>query len=161
MREPLDIDDLDKKIIARLQGDLPLTSRPFADMAGELGISQSRVVERIKRLADKGAMRRFGATLRHQRSGFPANVMVAWRVEPKDADRVGERLSAQRRVTHCYLRKTNGNFPYNLFSMVHGKDEDECRRLVEEMSKAVGIDDYELLFSTKELKKTSMRYYEP
>lgn len=155
------IDDLDKRVIARLQGDLPLVSRPFAGIAGELGLSESQVVERIKRLAEGGAMRRFGATLRHQRSGFPANVMVAWRVDPADADRVGGNLAAHRRVTHCYLRKTDGNFPYNLFSMVHGRNKDECRRLVEEMAQAVGISDYELLFSTKELKKTSMRYYEP
>jgi len=157
----LPIDALDKRIIARLQGDLPLQSRPFARMAQDLGLSESQVVERVRTLAETGVMRRFGATLRHQRSGFAANVMVAFKVSPEDADRVGEILSSRRQVTHCYLRKTNGLFPYNLFAMVHGKDEGECRRLVREMAQEIGIADYEMLFSQKELKKTSMRYYEP
>jgi DNA-binding Lrp family transcriptional regulator len=157
----LPLDDLDKKIIARLQGDLPLVPRPFAQMAQELGISEAKVVARVRTLAQTGVMRRFGATLRHQRSGFSANVMVAFKVSPKDADRVGEKLASHRRVSHCYLRKTNGYFPYNLFAMVHGRDEDECRRLVQEMAREAGISDYEMLFSQKELKKTSMQYYEP
>jgi len=155
------IDDLDKKIIARLQGDLPLQARPFARMAQELGLTEAQVVERVRALAETGVMRRFGATLRHQRSGFAANVMVAFKVRPKDANRVGEKLSSHRQVTHCYLRKTNGQFPYNLFAMVHGRNEAECRRLVEEMAREVGIAEYEMLFSERELKKTSMRYYEP
>ncbi|MGD8564117.1 MAG: AsnC family transcriptional regulator [Desulfarculaceae bacterium] len=155
----MSIDDLDKRIIARLQGDLPLVPEPFADLAQELGLSQDEVVERISRMAESGVMRRFGATLRHQQSGFPANAMVAWRVDPADADRAGEVLASFREVTHCYLRETCGEFPYNLYSMVHGKDEAECRRVVKKMAEAVGIDDYELLFSREELKKTSMQYY--
>lgn len=154
------IDELDKKIIAHIQGDLELTPRPFAGLAAELGISEAQVAARIQRLADEKIMRRFGATLRHQKSGFPANVMVAWRVPEDEVQRAGEILSSFRRVSHCYHRETCGGFTYNLYSMVHGKSEQECRELAVEMSKATGIDDYELLFSRQELKKTSMRYFD-
>jgi DNA-binding Lrp family transcriptional regulator len=150
---------LDKRIIARLQGDLPLTAEPFADLASDLGLSQEEVVERVRSLAASGVMRRFGATLRHQRSGFSANVMVAWRVDDARVEEVGLRLSAYRRVSHCYWRPPNPGFPYNLYTMVHGRDEDECRQLVGEMSHEAGVDDYQLLFSQRELKKTSMQYY--
>jgi DNA-binding Lrp family transcriptional regulator len=155
------IDDLDKRIIGRLQGDLPLTPEPFAELAQELGLTQAEVVARIAALAEAGVMRRFGATLRHQQSGFPANVMVAWRVEPGRIDEVGACLAAQRRVSHCYWRDPKASFPYNLYSMVHGRSEEECRELVAEMAAEAGVgeDDYEMLFSVEELKKTSMRYY--
>lgn len=153
------IDNLDKRIIAFVQGDLPLSSRPFAELAQELGLSQAEVVERLQAMAASGLMRRFGATLRHQKSGFGANVMVAWRVPEADCDRVGERLASFRRVSHCYHREICDGFEYNLFSMVHGRSEQEVRGLVEEMAAAVAVDDYELLFSREELKKTSMRYY--
>lgn len=153
------IDNLDKRIIAFVQGDLPLTPRPFAELAQELGISQAEVVDRLQAMAASGVMRRFGATLRHQKSGFGANVMVAWRVPEGDCDRVGERLASFRRVSHCYHRKICDGFEYNLFSMVHGRSEEEVRGLVEEMAAAVALDDYALLFSREELKKTSMRYY--
>jgi len=153
------IDRLDKRIIAFAQGDLPLTSRPFKGLADDLGISEAEVVARLQTMADQGVMRRFGATLRHQKSGFAANVMVAWRVPPADCDRVGERLASFRRVSHCYHREICDGFDYNLFSMVHGRSEEEVRQLVEEMAREVRIDDYALLFSREELKKTSMRYY--
>lgn len=153
------IDSLDKRIIAYLQGDLPLTSRPFLPLAEELGLSEEQVLERIRAMSESRVLRRFGATLRHQKSGFSANVMVAWRVDEKRADLVGQRLAGFRRVSHCYHRRTCGDFPFNLFSMVHGRSEDECRELVEEMARTVGEDDYALLFSRQELKKTSMQYY--
>ncbi len=153
------LDALDKRIIARLQGDLPLESRPFAGLAAELGLGEAQVVERIARLKREKIMRRFGATLRHQQSGFPANVMVAWRVPEDQVERVGRRLSGFRRVSHCYWRQTCAGFPYNLFSMVHGKSQEECREIVGEMAEAVGALEHALLFSVEELKKTSMQYY--
>jgi DNA-binding Lrp family transcriptional regulator len=155
------MDDQDKYIIAHLQGDLALTEKPFAALASDLGLSEEEVVQRIQAMADAGIMRRFGATLRHQRSGFPANVMVAWNVSEDQAQQVGETLATFRQVSHCYWRERCGDFPYNLYSMVHGQSEAECREVVAEMAQATGQNDYALLFSKKELKKTSMRYFEP
>ncbi|KIX15852.1 siroheme decarboxylase subunit beta [Dethiosulfatarculus sandiegensis] len=156
------IAEIDKKIIARLQGDLELTPRPFAAMAKKLGLSEAQVVERIRDLSDKGIMRRFGATLRHQQSGFSANVMVAWQIKPDKTEETGEKLAAYRFVSHCYERETPNpeDFPYNLYTMVHGRSKEECLELVKEMAKAVCAEDYALLFSKKELKKTSMSYFE-
>ncbi|MCB2187431.1 MAG: AsnC family transcriptional regulator [Deltaproteobacteria bacterium] len=156
----MQLDHIDKRIIAHLQGDLPLTPRPFLPLAEELGLSEGEVVARLRRLAETRVMRRFGATLRHQKSGFASNVMVAWRVPDEAAHEVGEKLSTFRRVSHCYWRKPCRDFPYNLFSMVHGTSEEECRRLVEDMAAAVGQPEHELLFSLEELKKTSMRYFD-
>ena len=156
----MQLEAVDKKIIARLQGDLPLESRPFAALAQELGLSEAEVVARIQALADRRIMRRFGATLRHQRSGFASNVMVAWRVPPERAQEVGQALAAFRQVSHCYWREPCADFPYNLFSMVHGRDEAECRAVVAEMAQAAQADEYDLLFSLEELKKTSMRYFD-
>lgn len=153
------IDQTDKRIIKRLQGDLPLVPRPFAVVAQELGIGEQEVIDRVAALAASGVMRRFGATLRHQKSGFGANVMVAWRVDPQVIDQVGQALAAYRQVSHCYHRKANPLFPYNLYSMVHGRSRDECREVVEAMAAEVGVADYEMLFSEQELKKTSMSYF--
>lgn len=156
----MELDAVDRKIISRLQGDLPLVARPFAAMARELGLEEEEVVRRVRALADGRVMRRFGATLRHQRSGFASNVMVAWRVPPERAREVGERLAAFRNVSHCYWREPCEGFSYNLFSMVHGRSEAECRSLVREMASQARAEEYELLFSVEELKKTSMRYFD-
>ena len=155
------MDRLDRKIIAYLQGDLELSSRPFAGLAADLGVTEAEVVERIRAMAQSGTMRRFGATLRHQRSGFPANVMVAWNVAEDQVLGAGKILSSFRQVSHCYWRERCGGFPYNVYTMVHGQSQEECREVVEQMSRKAGQKDFALLFSKKELKKTSMRYFEP
>lgn len=155
----MNFDTIDKMLIARLQGDLPLVSRPFEAIADELGISQAEVVERIRRLADEKIMRRFGATLRHQKSGFSSNVMVAWRIPDDKIKEVGRKLAAFRRVSHAYHRDPCEGFAYNVFTMVHGRSEEDCRAIIDEMARTVGNPQHDLLFSVEELKKTSMRYF--
>jgi len=71
------IDELDKKIIGFIQGDLPLDPKPFAVMADKIGITEDEFVERIRSLKKRGIIRRFGATLRHQEAGFSSNAMIA------------------------------------------------------------------------------------
>ena len=104
-------------------------------------------------------IRRFGATLRHQKSGFKANAMVAWRVAEERADQVGKIFAAFKEVSHCYHRKPARDWPYNLDTMVHAENEAECRDTASRMAAKAAIKDYELLFSREELKKTSMQYF--
>ena len=153
------IDELDKKIINLIQGDLPLDQRPFAVMARKIGISEGECVRRIIDLKKRGIIRRFGATLRHQEAGFSSNAMVAWLIPDDRVKETGEILARFREVTHCYQRKPQKDWQYNLYTMIHGSDPDECNRIAERMSRAAGTDDYALLFSEKEFKKTSMEYF--
>ena len=153
------LSDLEKSIIRELTGDLPVTSQPFAPIARQLGISQRRLLNILKRLKDEGYIRRFGATLRHRNSGFSANAMVVWRIPDEKIDELGRVMASFREVTHCYHRRPEGNWNYNLFTMIHGVGEEACQRLAEKISRATGIVDYQLLFSQRELKKTTMRYF--
>ncbi len=153
------IDDLDKKVISLIQGDLPVEPRPFAGLAEKIGIPEEEFIERINSLKKRGILRRFGATLRHQKAGYGANAMVAWLVPDDRIDEVGQRLAQFREVTHCYQRNPQGDWQYNLFSMVHGNSQEQCYEIAATMSKTVGVDDYMLLFSEKEFKKTSMEYF--
>ena len=154
------IDDVDKKVIRLIQGDLPLDLRPFAVLAEKAGISEEEFVERVASLKKKGIIRRFGATLRHQEAGFSSNAMVAWIVPEERIEDVGKTMAKFRAVTHCYQRKTFKTWPYNLYTMIHGDGRAKCREIAEEMSQKVSIQDYILLFSEKEFKKTSMKYFE-
>jgi DNA-binding Lrp family transcriptional regulator len=62
-------------------------------------------------------------------------------------------------VSHCYRRNTTDGWPYNLYTMIHAKNEASCLDVVHKISKKTGIQTYTLLFSKKELKKTSMQYF--
>lgn len=152
-------DPEDRRLISALQGDIPLTERPYAAIAESLGWQSEEVLERLSRLRERGWMRRVAATLYHRRAGFVANAMAIWRVAPGDADRAGRILAAFPQVSHCYLRPSRPSWPYNLYAMIHGRTEAECRRAAEEMAAVVGPLDHKLLFSTREFKKTSPVYY--
>lgn len=153
------LDDMDKKIIRLIQGDLPMALRPFSILAEKLGISEKEFIERVAALKRAEIIRRFGATLRHQEAGFSANAMVAWIVPEEKIEAVGNAMAAFREVTHCYQRQSYEDWKYNLYTMIHGDSEEQCYRIAGEMSAQTGVSDYVLLFSEKEFKKTSMQYF--
>jgi DNA-binding Lrp family transcriptional regulator len=62
-------------------------------------------------------------------------------------------------VSHCYERPLSTEWHYNLYTMLHAKSRESCRKIAQEISRKTGIKDYRLLYSTKEFKKTSMRYF--
>lgn len=152
--------DLEKKVVAAIQGDIPIKPRPYRDIAERVGADEETVITVLRDLYNRGLIRRFGATLRHQKSGFSANAMVAWQVEEDRIDEVGEKMAENPSVSHCYSRVTSEKWPYNLYTMIHAQDRDTCRTMAHELSEKTGVADYVLLFSTRELKKTSMVYFE-
>ncbi|MDD4873749.1 MAG: hypothetical protein PHE15_02085 [Dehalococcoidales bacterium] len=153
-----DLSPEDKKIINEIQQDLPLVSQPFAGMSANLGIGEEEFLSRCQSLGQRGIMRRFGAAVNHRKAGYIANAMTCWQVSPDKVEDIGKKLSAQTQVSHCYERKTNPLWRYNMFAMIHGYSEDECRQVAEKVSSETGLNDYTMLFSTREIKKTRIKY---
>jgi len=151
--------ELEKNVIASIQGDIEVTARPYAAIARSLDISEETLLDTLQNLCDRGVIRRFGATIRHQKSGYSANAMVAWRVEEDRIDAVGETMAAFKQVSHCYHRSPAGDWPYNLYTMVHARNEATCMETARRMAAEAGVEQYALLFSVRELKKTSMQYF--
>jgi DNA-binding Lrp family transcriptional regulator len=151
--------DLEKKVILALQRDLEIKPRPFQELADQLGVAEEQLLQAIRGLMAQGYIRRFGATLRHQKSGFEANALVAWAVPEDRLQALGEQLAAQRAVSHCYARRPAPSWPYNLYTMIHGRTREDCVKIAARMAAETGLKDYEMLFSETELKKTTMRYF--
>ncbi len=154
------LSETEKKIVSAIQGDMPVTERPYRDIAEAVGITEDELIATIQNLGDRGIIRRFGATLRHQKSGLTANAMVAWQVAESDVDRTGRILAGFAAVSHCYHRHPAPGWPYNLYTMVHARNEAECRAVTRDMARQAGIENFAVLFSRKELKKTSMQYFD-
>ena len=151
--------ELEKKIIAAIQGDMPIVEKPFAHIGAEIGIEEDTLLGVLEDLVHRGVIRRFGATLRHQKSGFHANAMTAWRVDEARIEEVGDIMASFKEVSHCYRRNPTPEWKYNLYTMIHGKSEAHCRETVESMAARAGVETYAMLFSRRELKKTSMKYF--
>jgi len=153
----MNLDDIDKAILALAEGDLDVCERPFDAWAGKIGIPVEEVISRLQALKERGVIREIKAVLRHTQAGFTANAMVAWSVPEALVDEVGERIATYPAVSHCYERGGFGRF--NIFSMIHARTEGEVMDRVNDISQATGISDYQIFRSIKELKKTSMRYF--
>ncbi|BCD63061.1 hypothetical protein NitYY0826_C1951 [Nitratiruptor sp. YY08-26] len=147
------------QLIKLLQEDIDAVYEPFAKVVEELGIDYDTLMQEAKRLQEGGYMRRFATILRHRKAGFSANAMVVWDVDEKRAAEIGEKVAAYQAVSHCYLRPTYPNWPYSLFSMVHGKSKEEVEEVVEEIAKEIEPRDYRYLYSTREFKKQRIKYF--
>ena len=156
--------DTERKVLAMVQADLPDSATPFADIAHACGTTEEAVLKLVARLKEAGIIRRFGATLRHQKAGYGHNAMVAWKlVEDADdalVDSVGAVMAARPEISHCYRRIRYPEWPYDLYTMIHGRNPGECLAVAQELSSTPGVVEFAILESVRELKKTSMRYFE-
>jgi DNA-binding Lrp family transcriptional regulator len=149
----------DKRLTAALQEALPLTERPYATLAAGLSRREEDVLAVLRLWREQGILKRVAAVLRHQLVGYSANALAVWRIRPQETEAAGRRLAARPEVTHCYERAVPSDWPYNMYTMLHAHSEEECRALALDLAELAGTEQYELLFSEAELKKSSMRYF--
>jgi DNA-binding Lrp family transcriptional regulator len=155
------ISEDDKAAIRALQEDVPLTPRPFDLWGRQVGLSADELLERAYDLQRRKIMRRFSAVLYHRKAGFRANAMGVWKVPEERVEEVGNTFAQYQAVSHCYQRPTYEDWPYALFSMVHGRSEEECEAVLDAMAEETGLTERLSLYSTREYKKTRVRYFTP
>jgi DNA-binding Lrp family transcriptional regulator len=156
-----EITDFDIAVIRQLQKDLPITSRPFDAWAAEIGVSIEDLLAAGKQMIERKQMRRFSAVLNHRKAGFRFNGMGVWAVPEDKTDEVGYEMAAFKAVSHCYLRPTYPDWPYTIFTMVHGRTQEECEDILQAIEEETGIKERATLYSTKEYKKTRVSYFTP
>ena len=155
------ITEAEKDAIRAMQEDLALIPRPYDDIAQGLGMSTSELFALAKDFQDRRIMRRYSAVLHHRRSGFKANAMIVWQVSEERSEEVGIIMAGHQAVTHCYERPTFPDWPYTHFTMVHATTPEGCEEINNEISEATGITERLTLYSTREYKKTRVRYFVP
>lgn len=149
----------DKEFIRQLQKDLEIVDHPFLKPATLLGLTEEQVFEKLRYYEDIGVMRRYAAILRHRDVGFTANGMIVWKVPDERIKNVGELLGAFPQVSHCYQRPVYPDWPYNVFSMIHCKSEDEANEMAKTIENQIDVHEYKILFSSREFKKTRVEYF--
>ena len=153
--------DIELRILRIVQADLPQSLTPYADIAEQAGTDEKTVIAFLRKLKDNGAIRRFGASIRHQRVGYAHNMMVAWKVDEKRKDEAGAVAAGHPAVSHCYFRPTSApDWPYTLYTMIHGKTGEECAAAIDFLRSASPVfAECKALASLKELKKVSPVYF--
>jgi DNA-binding Lrp family transcriptional regulator len=151
------LDEIDHKLLAGMEKGITLTTEPFNEIALQLGITPKEVVTRLCKLKEKGVIRRFGASIKPNNIGFSANALVAWKVPENRVQVIGAYLSKYQEISHCYERKTvNGRWDYNLYTVIHGREREVVQSMVKEISKGIAINEYKILYSTRDLKRTNI-----
>lgn len=155
------VTDQDRTLLAAIGNGLPLSPRPYAEIADQLGWDESRVIERLRQLGEDGTIKRFGVIVRHHELGYRANAMVVFDIDDERLAAAGEALAALPYVTLCYRRpRRPPKWRYNLFCMIHGRDENQVRTQVNEAADAADIADLPraILFSRRRFKQRGARY---
>ena len=147
-------------VIKELQKDITVVEEPFKEATEKLGLSYDDFFAIANELKESGVMRRFATILNHRKAGFGANAMSVWAVPEEKGEEIGREMAEFSAVSHCYLRPSYPNWPYNLFAMVHAKTQEECDTLIEEMAKESGLTEYGKLYSTVEFKKQRLVYFD-
>jgi siroheme decarboxylase len=151
--------DRNIRVVRCIQEDLPLVERPFVNWAAEVGLTEDGLLDLISQWLNCGFMRRFAAVLNHREVGFSANGMVVWNCPLERIDEYGMILASHSEVSHCYHRPGFTVWPYNLYAMIHGRSIADCHKTAGKLARGIGLDDYRILFSTREFKKIRLKLF--
>ena len=154
-----DLTTADVLAIRELQRDLPIELRPFLPEAEALGMTEAELFDTARELQARKKMRRYASILHHRKAGYRANPMGVWNVPAERGTEVGKIMASFAAVSHCYRRPTYPDWKYSHYTMIHGRNAPDCREIADAIARETGIDDYLLLFSTKEYKKTRVEYF--
>ncbi len=144
--------------IGILQNDLPLTPRPFAELGEQSGLSEDDLVESLRILKNRRILRRIGAIWNFKAIQMQQNVMCAWDIPEEQAEAFGRHAGNHPRVSHCYQRTHFPDWPWKIYTVIHGRDRAECLNLIQEL--AGGFPDARPLplWTEKEYKQSPIRY---
>lgn len=158
---PVVLDEADRALVRALQEPFPLVAEPYAVLADRSGLSVTRLLERARELRAAGVIRRVAALLHHRRAGYTANVLGVWAVPADRVEAAGRAAAEVRAVSHCYERPTYPDWPYALFTMVHGTSRDACLEALDAVAARTGATARVALWTVRELKKARLRYFTP
>ncbi len=159
VREGKAVSEEERSLLLIVQEGIPLVSEPYAEIARRLGSSEARVLEVLRSLLQRGAIKRLAAVPNHYALGVTANGMSVWDAPDDRVAEIGRKASRMTEITHCYQRPRREDWPFNFFAMVHGMTREEVLGKIDTISRELGLTEYphQVLFSTRILKKQGTR----
>lgn len=154
-------DWLDRAVVTATQNGLPLVANPYQVVADTIGCTADSVMDCLKRGLEKRWIRRIGVVPNHYRLGLRGNGMSVWSLPDHKVREAGLLVGSLGFVSHCYHRPRHlPDWPFNLFAMVHGQDNQAVAKKVSKIYRLLQADlrEYAILHSTRILKKSGLRF---
>lgn len=141
------LDDVDRRILNRIQSNFPITPRPFQSIGEDLGLSEDEVLERIQSLKSQKIIRRIGGNFVPEKVGFVSTLCAA-SVPEERIDQFAETVNRYPGVTHNYQRDNK----YNIWFTFIAESMTVIEENLKEISRKTGITDILNLPATKVFK---------
>lgn len=122
------MDEIDKHIINHTQGGFPVSERPYADMAEQLGIDEASLIERLQHLLEQGYLSRFGPMYHAERLGGGLT-LAAMTIDEDDFERVNEIVNSFDEVAHNYQR----DHQLNMWFVLATEQPERIVKVIEEI----------------------------
>ncbi|MDH5571003.1 MAG: AsnC family transcriptional regulator [Gammaproteobacteria bacterium] len=133
------LDAIDRNIINRLQTGFPVSSRPYADAAEKLGISEGELISRIQNLLDNKILTRFGPLYRADRLGGDFS-LVAIQVPSDRFDEVSDIVNSYPEVAHNYQRDN----PFNMWFVLATESPERIQQVCDDIAQRTGLNVYNM-----------------
>ncbi|MBU1924271.1 MAG: Lrp/AsnC family transcriptional regulator [Candidatus Omnitrophica bacterium] len=147
------LSEKEKKVLLRVsKHGLGISKRPFLDIAEKAALTEKEVIGVLLDLQDKGIIKRLRAVIDHRQAGYKENALIAWRVLPEKMDSIKRVFIENDAISHCYERKPQEEFDYNVFTMMHAEDMKIIEDFAGGVAEKFGVD-CEVLITEEELKK--------
>ncbi len=124
--------DLEQHLLNDFQHGLSLSPTPYADLAEQLGVDESTVLENLHRLQAEGVVSRVGPVFRPNRLGV--STLAAMAVPGDELEKVAEIVSSFVEINHNYER----DHEFNLWFVVIGADRDALQAVLTEIEARTG-----------------------
>lgn len=146
------MDEIDRKILIFLQDGLPVSSKPFNELAYSLDISVEEVFNRIYKLKASGVIKRISGTFNSWKLGYKST-LCAVKVPEHKIEVVKEIINSYPGVTHNYLRDHSLNMWFTLIE----PSEIELSETISEMQENIGLKIID--FPAKKIYKISAKFF--
>lgn len=141
MTGPVELDEIDKQLLQLTQDEFSIMKRPWKELGNRLKITEEEVLLRLKRLCNKGVIRKIGPILNTQKLGLSASTLIAMKVPEEKIEQVASIINEYESVSHNYQREHE----YNLWFTIRTSDEKKLRRTIEEIKRRTEIPDANIL----------------
>jgi len=148
----LNLSTLDRRILNRLQEDIPFAERPWKVIAGELNIKEELLLKRIAFFKKRGVVRRISAVFSPRKVNF-ASTLVAVKTTPGNIGRIAKKINSYPEVTHNYRR----GGPYDLWFTLVARNNGRITHIIRQLKKNKDIEKISE-FPTVKLFKINVKF---